>query len=263
MTEKKSLFAGMLGMTQSSEHPIKLNFEGKYMTYYDVRVPCGTAREYDATRPRYIPLRSHFRLSTDEAFAWSVTGDSMIGAGIDEDDEVLVDPCRMPSDRDIVLAHIGYSYTVKTFFRDPETGDIVLFPENDKYVPHRYTKADNIEIVGVVVRTARSPYRKTGKEMEECIKRYKRDERWLDIVKRMAEAGYMTADGQWLGHVPQDFKAEWVDQLCEAQGIEDKWGWAKEKFGLTNLRQYLYRLQGTERWETVHNEVAALIAQED
>lgn len=63
-----------------------------------------------------------------DAFLLKVTGDSMLGAGIDDGDYVLVRPQSTADNNDIIVATLDNEATVKRFFR--QEGMIILRPEN-------------------------------------------------------------------------------------------------------------------------------------
>ncbi|MGQ9610141.1 MAG: transcriptional repressor LexA [bacterium] len=72
-------------------------------------------------------------VKTDEPFALRVKGDSMIGAGILENDFVIVKQQQTAEQGDIVVALIGDEATVKRFYK--EDGYIRLQPENPTMQP--------------------------------------------------------------------------------------------------------------------------------
>ncbi|MBR3624689.1 MAG: transcriptional repressor LexA [Selenomonadaceae bacterium] len=83
---------------------------------------------------------------TDEVFMLRVKGDSMINAGIIENDLLMVKKQESADEGDIVVALIEDEATVKRFYR--EQNRIRLQPENDFMEPI-YT--DNVRILGRVV----------------------------------------------------------------------------------------------------------------
>ena len=64
-------------------------------------------------------------------FVFSVSGDSMINAGIFDGDKVVVKKTQTAKDGDIVLAYIDNGYTLKTYRQ--KNGKIWLQPENPEY----------------------------------------------------------------------------------------------------------------------------------
>lgn len=76
-------------------------------------------------------------------YIFTVAGDSMIGAGIADGDEITVDTSMAPYPGKIAVASIDSEYTVKRFTID-KRGQGWLMPENPDYPPLR------IEGVGVL-----------------------------------------------------------------------------------------------------------------
>ena len=77
-----------------------------------------------------------------------VSGDSMIGAGIDTDDILIVDRAAEADDGDVVIARINDELTVKRLrVRD---GEIWLVPDNEDYEPLRITEGMEFEVWGKV-----------------------------------------------------------------------------------------------------------------
>ncbi len=88
------------------------------------------------------------RVGGDEGeYVLTVTGDSMIGAGIHHGDHVVVRTQDTAADGDIVVALVGDSEaTVKRFFR--ERDHVRLQPENDQLEP---ILSDDVTVLGKVV----------------------------------------------------------------------------------------------------------------
>ena len=68
-----------------------------------------------------------------ELFMLKVYGNSMINAGIHENDLAIIEKCQTANNGDIVVALIDESATIKRFFK--ENDYIRLQPENDKMDP--------------------------------------------------------------------------------------------------------------------------------
>ncbi|MFD9687338.1 transcriptional repressor LexA [Kitasatospora sp. NPDC059088] len=86
-----------------------------------------------------------------ELFALTVTGDSMVGAGLLDGDYVTVRRQAVAENGDIVAAMIDGEATVKRLKR--EDGRIWLMPHNPAYKP---INGDNATILGKVVAVLRS-----------------------------------------------------------------------------------------------------------
>ena len=84
---------------------------------------------------------------TDEnLFMLTVSGDSMINAGIFDGDKIIVRQQPIAENGEIVVALIDDGATVKRFFKRKDT--IVLRPENPRY---RDIVSDNVAILGKVI----------------------------------------------------------------------------------------------------------------
>ena len=85
---------------------------------------------------------------SDDVFMLSVSGDSMIKAGILDHDYIVVRKQNFANNSDIVVALIdGEETTVKRYFR--ELRCVRLQPENDAYQP--IVGGDNIQVIGKVI----------------------------------------------------------------------------------------------------------------
>ena len=98
----------------------------------------------------YFPMPPDY-LTNQSSFMLKVKGESMINAGILDGDMILVAQQPTASDRDIVVALLEDSVTVKRFFK--EDGHYRLQPENDYMDP---IIVDKVEILGKVIGVYRS-----------------------------------------------------------------------------------------------------------
>ena len=98
----------------------------------------------------WIDIVGVFVPKIQNCFACRVTGDSMIRAGIDTGDLVVVDRTAMPSVGKIIVIAVNGELTMKRIER---SGDqVFLFPENERYKPIPLLDSDDYVIFGVVVR---------------------------------------------------------------------------------------------------------------
>ena len=84
----------------------------------------------------------------DDDFVLRVRGDSMIGAGIFNDDFIVVHQQHEVQNGEIVVALVGDEATTKRFYREGRT--VRLQPANDNHEPI-IVNADEVELVGRVV----------------------------------------------------------------------------------------------------------------
>ena len=76
-------------------------------------------------------------------------GDSMLGAGIQPDDILVVDRSLRPENGSIVIAAVDGDFTVKTFRRD-EKGGVRLEPANPSYAPILFSDGMELRVFGIV-----------------------------------------------------------------------------------------------------------------
>lgn len=87
--------------------------------------------------------------NADSTFMLKIVGDSMVDAGINEGDIVIVDKEKYPENSKIVVALLDDSATVKRFYRKQDM--IILHPENSNYNDIIVSSDQSINILGVVV----------------------------------------------------------------------------------------------------------------
>jgi repressor LexA len=85
----------------------------------------------------------------DNVFLLKISGDSMIKAGIEDGDLVLVKSQKEFVSGDIVLAQIGDEFTIKRFISEDRPPFIYLKPENPKYENIPFT--DETQLKGKVI----------------------------------------------------------------------------------------------------------------
>ena len=92
----------------------------------------------------------------EEMFMLKISGDSMINAGIDDGDAVLVQTKKEFISGEIVYAEIGDEGTVKRFISDDKPPYVYLKPENPKYDNIVFT--DDVRLKGKVVSILKGDY---------------------------------------------------------------------------------------------------------
>jgi repressor LexA len=89
-----------------------------------------------------------FLKKAEDAFALRVKGDSMINAGINDKDLVIVSPKEQAKNGDIVVAMLNDEATVKKF--EFINNKIRLIAENNSYLPIEVNKEDDFKLIGKV-----------------------------------------------------------------------------------------------------------------
>lgn len=107
--------------------------------------PINAVENYEGT----IVIDPQFIKKSEDCFALKVRGDSMINAGIFEDDLLIVSPNEETINGDIVVARLDDEVTVKKLER--KNSAIRLIPENDNYKPIEVSNRKNFSIVGKVL----------------------------------------------------------------------------------------------------------------
>ena len=95
------------------------------------------------------PMPGDVARLNSEVFFLKVSGDSMINAGIDDGDKVLVQVQKEFASGDVVLADTPNGSTIKRFVSDDNPPYIYLKPENPRYEVIPFT--DAMKLIGKVV----------------------------------------------------------------------------------------------------------------
>ena len=112
------------------------------------RVPCGPVKEAITEDDKCFPLPESI-LDNGDYFILEASGDSMIGAGIDEGDYILVKQQNTANEGEIVVAMVDGNTTIKRIHYDNNNKKYVLCPENPKYTSQTY---NHIDIQGIAVK---------------------------------------------------------------------------------------------------------------
>lgn len=95
-------------------------------------IACGIPENVEEQIEEYVPLPVNI-FGEGELYILRASGKSMINAGIDHGDLVVVRKTTEAQDGEIVVALTEETgTTLKRIFHDPETGRVVLHPENDE-----------------------------------------------------------------------------------------------------------------------------------
>ena len=119
---------------------------------FDVHVPAGFPSPADDYVEDQIDLNVHLIQQGHEAATFIVraSGWSMVGAGIHDGDEVIVDRALEAKNGDIVVAAIGGELVIKRLRLRAEK--IVLVSDNPHYPERVIVEGEHLEIWGVATR---------------------------------------------------------------------------------------------------------------
>jgi DNA polymerase V len=109
----------------------------------------------DHTR-KELDLNEHLIRNKEATFIFRVKGDSMIGAGIYDGDELIVDRSIDARHGNVVLAVLNNEFTVKRLYR--RSGRVQLVAENPHYPPIVIKEGEELLIWGVVTRNLHKLY---------------------------------------------------------------------------------------------------------
>jgi DNA polymerase V len=100
-----------------------------------------------------LDLNKYLVRNPPATFMFSVKGDSMKGASIEDGDKVVVDRSIDPKHNDIVIATLNGEYTIKRLYK--HLGNVELRPENPAFQPFKLKEGIELDMWGVVVGVVR------------------------------------------------------------------------------------------------------------
>lgn len=136
--------------------------------YYDAGIPCGNPADLPGSIPDGYMLLPRGASGIESRFSVSVRGDSMVGAGIDDGDELDVVATPVADDGDIVVAVVEGETTVKMFFTD-KYGRHWLVPCNTKYQSILLEKYRDAYVAGRVVKVHKIAQRGRFRELNALV----------------------------------------------------------------------------------------------
>lgn len=123
-------------------------FDGIKIPFFDVGVSAGKPSYVSEYFEDSINLNSELIRNPKSSFCVRVSGQSMVGAGIDDGDLLIVDKEKEAQNNSIVLAVINGEYTVKRLRMEQE--NTYLLPENPAFEKLKITQFMDFRIWGVV-----------------------------------------------------------------------------------------------------------------
>lgn len=121
----------------------------------------GTPTETIEINGEWLPMSQTVSRLQSDVFMLRIIGDSMINAGIDDNDIVLVQEKKEFVSGEIVLADCDGEATVKRFISEDKPPYVYLKPENPKY--QNILCTDDVELRGKVISVFKNEYWKTVK----------------------------------------------------------------------------------------------------
>ena len=115
---------------------------------YGDAVPAGFPSPADDYLDMDLNLHDYLVQHPSATFCVKAIGDSMIDAGIQSSDVMVVDRALTPKNNDIVLAVVNGEFTVKRIKKNDE--ELYLMPANENYRPMKIREDMDFQVWGVV-----------------------------------------------------------------------------------------------------------------
>ncbi|HBS11006.1 MAG TPA: peptidase S24 [Flavobacteriaceae bacterium] len=116
--------------------------------FVDTRISAGFPSPADDFKQQRISLDKELIKNKEATFFARVSGQSMVGAGLDDNDLLVVDKSLEPAHNKIAVCFIDGEFTVKRL--KIEADGLWLQPENSDYEPIKVTEENNFVIWGIV-----------------------------------------------------------------------------------------------------------------
>ena len=115
----------------------------------DTRLSCGFPSPADDYQLELVDLNRLMLRHPDASFLARASGQSMVGAGINDGDVLAVDRSMEAQHGDVVVACVEGEYMVKRL--EKRVNSVALVAENPAYPPVVVRNAEDLRIWGVVV----------------------------------------------------------------------------------------------------------------
>ncbi|AZJ34157.1 LexA family transcriptional regulator [Tenacibaculum singaporense] len=127
--------------------PKELN-ESEGAIFMDIGISAGFPSPADDFRETRISLDEELIRNKEATFFARVSGQSMIGAGLDDNDLLVIDRSIPPTNNKIAVCFLDGEFTVKRL--RVEGNEVWLQPENPDYPIIKITEENNFIIWGIV-----------------------------------------------------------------------------------------------------------------
>jgi DNA polymerase V len=116
--------------------------------FIDTGISAGFPSPADDFRETRISLDEELITNKEATFFAKVSGQSMIGAGLDDNDLLVIDRSIPPTNNKIAVCFLDGEFTVKRL--RVEKNEVWLQPENPDYPIIKITEENNFVIWGIV-----------------------------------------------------------------------------------------------------------------
>ena len=126
--------------------PKKGNLVGQWLV--EQGISAGFPSPADDFKEIRISLDKELVKNQESTFYARVSGDSMLGAGIDDGDLLVIDKSLSPENGKIAVCLVDGEFTVKRIKKEKDK--FYLIPENKKYKPIELKEDNELIIWGIV-----------------------------------------------------------------------------------------------------------------
>lgn len=116
--------------------------------FVDTGISAGFPSPADDFKERRLSLDEELIINKEATFFARVSGQSMVGAGLDDNDLLVIDRSLEPANNKIAVCFLDGEFTVKRL--RVEKGQVWLQPENPDYEPIQITEENDFVIWGIV-----------------------------------------------------------------------------------------------------------------
>ncbi len=116
--------------------------------FFDAGISAGFPSPAEDFKEQRLSLDRELVKNKEATFFARVSGQSMIGAGLDDNDLLVIDRSLNPTHNKIAVCFLDGEFTVKRLKMND--GELWLQPENPKYEPIQVTEDNNFVIWGIV-----------------------------------------------------------------------------------------------------------------
>lgn len=124
------------------------------LPYFEHFVPAGYPIDIEDPFTRHLDLSRYLTRHPKSVYYFKASGYSMVNAGINHKDLLVVDTALKPKHRDVVIAVLNGEFKLKRFFL--EDSEIKLLAANPDYPPITITKEMDFFVQGVVTTVIRT-----------------------------------------------------------------------------------------------------------
>ena len=124
------------------------NFSTLGAVYFDTGISAGFPSPADDFKQERLSLDNELIKNKEATFFARVSGQSMIDAGLGDNDLLVIDRSLSPAHNKIAVCFLDGEFTVKRL--SVEKDEIWLLPENKNYQPIKITEENDFVIWGIV-----------------------------------------------------------------------------------------------------------------